>query len=110
MLALEVRDGIAWLRIDRPERRNALPAAFWGRLRDVAAAIEAEEEVAPSFCTGRPTASRSAPTSTTSPAPTTSGRAAASCARRRARSVTSPSCRCRPSPPSTATASAAGSS
>jgi len=45
MLALEVRDGIAWLRIDRPERRNALPAAFWGRLRDVAAAIEAEEEV-----------------------------------------------------------------
>ena len=34
MLTREVRDGVAWLRIDRPERRNAMPAAFWGRLRE----------------------------------------------------------------------------
>jgi enoyl-CoA hydratase/carnithine racemase len=45
MLELEVRDGCAWLRIDRPERRNALPAGFWPRLREVTAAIEADREV-----------------------------------------------------------------
>ncbi|HTT94094.1 MAG TPA: enoyl-CoA hydratase/isomerase family protein [Solirubrobacterales bacterium] len=45
MLAREDRDGVAWLRIDRPERRNALPAAFWGRLREVTAALAADREV-----------------------------------------------------------------
>jgi enoyl-CoA hydratase len=45
MLAQEVRDGVAWLRIDRPERRNAMPAAFWGRLREVTADLVADKEV-----------------------------------------------------------------
>ncbi len=45
MLAWEVRDGVAWLRIDRPERRNAFPAAFWGRLRGATAELTADERV-----------------------------------------------------------------
>jgi enoyl-CoA hydratase/carnithine racemase len=45
MLAQEVRDGVAWLRIDRPERRNAMPAAFWGRLREVTSGLVADEAV-----------------------------------------------------------------
>ncbi|OJU85359.1 MAG: hypothetical protein BGO11_17940 [Solirubrobacterales bacterium 70-9] len=45
MLAREVRDGVAWLRIDRPERRNAIPAAFWGLLRETSAELAADEEV-----------------------------------------------------------------
>lgn len=45
MLAREDRDGVAWLRIDRPERRNAMPAPFWGRLRQATAELGGEERV-----------------------------------------------------------------
>ncbi|MBS1676718.1 MAG: enoyl-CoA hydratase/isomerase family protein [Actinobacteria bacterium] len=45
MLEREVRDGVAWLRIERPERRGALPAAFWGRLREVTAELAGDERV-----------------------------------------------------------------
>jgi enoyl-CoA hydratase/carnithine racemase len=45
MLTREVRDGVAWLRIDRPERRNAMPAAFWGRLREMTSGLVADQAV-----------------------------------------------------------------
>ncbi|HEY2055561.1 MAG TPA: enoyl-CoA hydratase/isomerase family protein [Solirubrobacterales bacterium] len=45
MLAREVREGVAWLRIDRPERRNAIPAAFWGRLRETTAELAGDAAV-----------------------------------------------------------------
>lgn len=33
MLALEIRGPVAWAKLDRPDKRNAMTAAFWGELR-----------------------------------------------------------------------------
>lgn len=43
MLAVDVRDRIARVRLDRPEKRNAMTAAFWGELRAVLEAVEADD-------------------------------------------------------------------
>jgi enoyl-CoA hydratase/carnithine racemase len=60
MLTLEVSERVAWLRLDRPEKGNALPAEFWPRLRAALAELAAEEGVGAvvlhgagqSFCVG----------------------------------------------------------
>ncbi|HVY97273.1 MAG TPA: enoyl-CoA hydratase/isomerase family protein [Solirubrobacterales bacterium] len=60
MLALEVSERVAWLRLDRPEKRNALPGSLWPRLRATLAELGEDDAVAavvlhgagPSFCVG----------------------------------------------------------
>ncbi len=45
MLAAERRGACLWLRLDRPDRRNALPAALWPRLSEVLAEAAADPEL-----------------------------------------------------------------
>lgn len=40
MLQIEDRDGVRWLTIDRPDRKNAIPPEGWGVLRDEFVAFE----------------------------------------------------------------------
>src|SRR3989442_1341249 len=45
MLTYEVRGPIAWLTLDRPEKLNAQPPAFWGELRETMARVAGDEAV-----------------------------------------------------------------
>lgn len=44
-IGAEVRDGIGWLTIDNPARRNALSLEMWAGLGEAAAAFESDPEV-----------------------------------------------------------------
>ncbi len=46
MLSREDRDGIAWLRLDRPEKLNAMPRPFWGELTAALEALAGDDSVA----------------------------------------------------------------
>ncbi|WP_053227271.1 enoyl-CoA hydratase/isomerase family protein [Solirubrobacter soli] len=45
MITSEIRDGVAWLKLDRPEKLNAMPRSFYNELRATAAELEADESV-----------------------------------------------------------------
>lgn len=45
MLGYEVRDRVAWVLLDRPEKLNAMTRSFWPELREVCARAEADREV-----------------------------------------------------------------
>jgi enoyl-CoA hydratase/carnithine racemase len=45
MLTYEVRDRVAWLTLDRPEKLNAMTRAFWGELQDALARADADDGV-----------------------------------------------------------------
>jgi enoyl-CoA hydratase/carnithine racemase len=45
MLAYEKRDAAAWLRLDRPEKLNAMNRAFWGELEEALGRAAADPEV-----------------------------------------------------------------
>jgi enoyl-CoA hydratase len=45
MLRRECREGVAWLRIDRPEKLNAMLPGFWAELRGAMHEIEQDEHV-----------------------------------------------------------------
>ena len=45
MITREIRDGVAWLKLDRPEKLNAMPRSFYDELRATAAALEADDAV-----------------------------------------------------------------
>ena len=59
-IAYEVREGVAWVTLDRAEKRNAITTAMRGRLAEVFAAAEVDEAVrvivltgaGPAFCAG----------------------------------------------------------
>lgn len=44
-IVAEVEDGIGWLRINQPERRNAVSLEMWQGLADASAAFDADAEV-----------------------------------------------------------------
>jgi enoyl-CoA hydratase/carnithine racemase len=60
VLELQVRDRVAWLTLDRPERSNALPRGFWRELTAAVAAVDTDPEArvavlsgaGPCFCSG----------------------------------------------------------
>ena len=45
MITTEVRDRVAWLKLDRPEKLNAMPRSFYNELRATAAELEADDSV-----------------------------------------------------------------
>ena len=45
MIQYEVRDGIGWILLNRPEKLNAMSAAFWGELRSTMALADGDDEV-----------------------------------------------------------------
>ena len=45
MLTYEVRERVAWITLDRPEKLNAMPRSFYGELRATAAELEADDGV-----------------------------------------------------------------
>jgi enoyl-CoA hydratase/carnithine racemase len=45
MITSEIRDGVAWLKLDRPEKLNAMPRSFYNELRASAAELEADDGV-----------------------------------------------------------------
>jgi enoyl-CoA hydratase/carnithine racemase len=45
MLTVEIRDAIARVTLDRPEKLNAMPRSFYNELRDTAAALAGNDEV-----------------------------------------------------------------
>lgn len=45
MLSLEVRAPIAWVRLDRPDKRNAMTREFWGELQDALATAAADPAI-----------------------------------------------------------------
>lgn len=45
MLRTEVRDRVAWLTLDRPEKLNAMAPGFWAELRAALAAVEEDDAV-----------------------------------------------------------------
>jgi enoyl-CoA hydratase/carnithine racemase len=45
MITREIRDGVAWLKLDRPEKLNAMPRSFYNELRATAAELEADDGV-----------------------------------------------------------------
>ena len=45
MITSEIRDGVAWLKLDRPEKLNAMPRSFYNELRATAAELEADADV-----------------------------------------------------------------
>jgi len=45
MITTEIRDGVAWLKLDRPEKLNAMPRSFYNELRATAAELEADDAV-----------------------------------------------------------------
>ena len=53
---LAVADGLAQLKLSRPERRNAMTAAFWKELPEIVAALDAKvlvlSSTGPHFCAG----------------------------------------------------------
>jgi len=59
-VAIDAEDGIHWIRLDRPERRNALSAALVAELKETLALAGADERVrlvalagnGPDFCAG----------------------------------------------------------
>ena len=52
MIALDRRDGVAYVTIDRPEARNAMTFAMWDRLREIAREIDADPAVRVAIFTG----------------------------------------------------------
>jgi enoyl-CoA hydratase/carnithine racemase len=51
VLAVEVREQVAWIRLDRPAKRNAMTRAFWGELRAALDDVRADDAVrAVVFC------------------------------------------------------------
>jgi enoyl-CoA hydratase len=44
-LTVETKDGIGWLRLDRPKQANALNAALWRELREAVDALDADPTV-----------------------------------------------------------------
>jgi enoyl-CoA hydratase/carnithine racemase len=45
MITTLVRDSVAWLTLDRPEKLNAMPRSFYNELRAAAAELEADDAV-----------------------------------------------------------------
>jgi enoyl-CoA hydratase/carnithine racemase len=45
MLSIEIRDGCAWVTLDRPEKLNAMPRTFFGELAQAAADLGADDRV-----------------------------------------------------------------
>jgi enoyl-CoA hydratase/carnithine racemase len=45
MLVKDVHGRAAWLRLDRPDKLNAMPRAFWGELREAMAALADDPDV-----------------------------------------------------------------
>ena len=45
MLSRENRGAVAWLTLDRPEKLNAMPRAFWGELTATLRDIEADDDI-----------------------------------------------------------------
>ena len=45
MIRTEIRDGVAWLKLDRPEKLNAMPRSFYNELRDTADELTANRDV-----------------------------------------------------------------
>jgi enoyl-CoA hydratase/carnithine racemase len=45
MITAEIRDHVAWLTLDRPEKLNAMPRSFYNELRATAAELEADDTV-----------------------------------------------------------------
>lgn len=45
MLTVEVRRPVAWIRLDRPAKRNAMPRGFWAELRGVLDDVRADPAV-----------------------------------------------------------------
>lgn len=45
MLTTEVRDGIAWVKLDRPDKLNAMPRSFYGELVQTAAKLARDDAV-----------------------------------------------------------------
>ncbi len=45
MLSVEIKGATAWLKLDRPERLNAMPRSFYGELRDAAKALTEDDAV-----------------------------------------------------------------
>jgi len=52
VLQYETRGGVAWLTLDRPEKLNAMPRAFFGELRDALHAVDADEDVRAAIIAG----------------------------------------------------------
>ncbi|WP_181783807.1 enoyl-CoA hydratase-related protein, partial [Pseudonocardia pini] len=44
-LTVETKDGIGWLRLDRPKQANALNAALWRELREAVNTLDADPTV-----------------------------------------------------------------
>jgi enoyl-CoA hydratase len=45
MITTELRDSVAWLTLDRPQKLNAMPRSFYDELRATAAELEADDAV-----------------------------------------------------------------
>jgi enoyl-CoA hydratase len=45
MLTYEVRDRVAWITLDRPDKLNAMTRGFWGELEEALARAGADDEV-----------------------------------------------------------------
>lgn len=45
MLTKEIRDTTAWLKLDRPDKLNAMPRSFYAELREAAAELAADDAV-----------------------------------------------------------------
>jgi enoyl-CoA hydratase len=45
MLTTEISGATAWVKLDRPEKLNAMPRSFYGELREAAADLEADDAV-----------------------------------------------------------------
>ena len=53
MIDLEARDGVAWLRLNRPEALNALDRALTGALEEALTRVAAMDDVAVLVVAGR---------------------------------------------------------
>lgn len=45
MLSIELRDGIAWAMLDRPDKLNAMPRSFYGELVETAERLAIDDDV-----------------------------------------------------------------
>jgi enoyl-CoA hydratase/carnithine racemase len=45
MITSEIREGVAWQKLDRPQKLNAMPRSFYNELRASAAELEADDGV-----------------------------------------------------------------
>ena len=45
MLGYEVRDAVAWVLLDRPDKLNAMDREFWGELREICGRVASDRQV-----------------------------------------------------------------